>query len=176
MSIITDALKKAQKKRTLLETATQGDDAPLRINLVGDDSARGEKSKTSSRTFALISIVVFGVILLVAILSLTNFLRHSSGKYTPGASKESTASAITSYGNAAEPARPFGFTKTSPAINKHKLPVLNGIMYSPSHPQAIINGSIVAEGAAISGFSVVRILPDTVTLSSGNDEVELRLK
>lgn len=57
-----------------------------------------------------------------------------------------------------------------------KTPVISGIMYSTSQPQAIINGRIVSEGVVIDGFLVNEILPDAVRGSLAGRELELKLK
>jgi len=51
---------------------------------------------------------------------------------------------------------------------------LNGIMFSQSKPSAIINDTIVSEGSHIKGFSILKIYPEKIRVSSSeNDEFEL---
>lgn len=54
--------------------------------------------------------------------------------------------------------------------------VLNGIMYFSDGPQAVINGSRVAEGGIIGGAKVVRINKNNVVLNLDDLEITLNLK
>lgn len=53
---------------------------------------------------------------------------------------------------------------------------LNGIMFIESHPQAIINNTVVEVGDTIEGARVVRIERNAVVLSCDGGEVTLTLK
>ncbi|MBU1783979.1 MAG: hypothetical protein KKG95_01365 [Candidatus Omnitrophica bacterium] len=64
---------------------------------------------------------------------------------------------------------------SGPVIQKTP-PALGGIMYSPSKPQAILNGRIVEKGDAVGEFTVDNILPDVVKISSGEDKFDLRMR
>ena len=57
-----------------------------------------------------------------------------------------------------------------------KPPTLDGIMYSPSRPQAILNGRIISNGDTVGEFTVDEILPDMVKVSSGGDKFDLRMR
>jgi hypothetical protein len=64
----------------------------------------------------------------------------------------------------------FGLKPAAPDL------VLNGIMYLPSHPQAIINNSVVTEGDTVSGAVVKRISRNSVVLEYDKLEITLNLK
>jgi hypothetical protein len=49
-------------------------------------------------------------------------------------------------------------------------------MYLPSHPQAIINNSVVTEGDTVSGAVVKRISRNSVVLEYDKLEITLNLK
>lgn len=59
---------------------------------------------------------------------------------------------------------------------KTELPVLSGIMYSSTTPQAIIDGTMVSEGKSFGSFSIVKILPDKVIITSDEKEFELKVQ
>ena len=76
-----------------------------------------------------------------------------------------------------------GEKKTSNGVNNfelvsvrgNSLPVLNGVMYSPTNPQAIINGKLVSEGDKVGKFTLIKIYPSSVKVSSLGEEFELQL-
>jgi hypothetical protein len=55
------------------------------------------------------------------------------------------------------------------------LPALNGIMYSPANPRAVINGTMVEEGDEINGFTILTIFSNKVKISFENKEYTLKL-
>ena len=57
-----------------------------------------------------------------------------------------------------------------------KAPTLEGIMYSPLRPQAILNGRIVSNGDTIDGFTVLEIFPDMITIKSSEETLTLRIR
>jgi len=61
-------------------------------------------------------------------------------------------------------------------VKKEDIPVLNGIMYSPPYPAALLNGATVHEGETVYNATVVKIYPDRVRLKIGNEELELKLQ
>ena len=56
------------------------------------------------------------------------------------------------------------------------LPVLNGIMFSAEHPTAILNDTMVAPGDKVFGFNVIKISPSSVELSDNGNTYSLKLK
>ena len=67
------------------------------------------------------------------------------------------------------------FTDTS---SQTQLPDLSGIMYSKSNPKAILNGVVFSEGETVDGYTLSRILPDSVLLKfkGKNEELELKFR
>ena len=53
---------------------------------------------------------------------------------------------------------------------------LGGIVYSETHPVALINGRVVEIGAVIEGFTVAEIQPDRVKLEAEHETIWIRLK
>jgi hypothetical protein len=56
------------------------------------------------------------------------------------------------------------------------LPSLSGIMYSINYPQAIINGEMFSEGETVQGYTIKKILPNTIKLIRNEREYELKLR
>jgi hypothetical protein len=56
------------------------------------------------------------------------------------------------------------------------LPVVSGIMYSPGTSSAILNGTLVAEGDIVDGYTLRKINISTVIVGYGKEEYELRLR
>ncbi|MBD3425957.1 MAG: hypothetical protein GF409_01845 [Candidatus Omnitrophica bacterium] len=63
-----------------------------------------------------------------------------------------------------------------PAPEASDLPQISGIMYSPSAPQAIIGGVLVTEGETVNGYTIIRIEPSVVIISSQDKEYELHMR
>lgn len=53
---------------------------------------------------------------------------------------------------------------------------LNGIMYTPKKPLAVINDSIWVEGDRVAGFMILKIGEDYVRIAYGEKEFVIRLK
>jgi hypothetical protein len=70
------------------------------------------------------------------------------------------------------PPPPARVSRAAPA----DLPVLNGTLYSPKNPVAIINGSALKEGEMVGAYEVVRIQATSVTLRSNGQDYVLRLR
>lgn len=198
MSIITSALKKAQKNRSeepdvhrvepsvgylsagsILETE-QG---------VKKDSGKMSKKNVFPRI--LFFIVFTGILLPVAFFGYNYFFGRtgtfdnniSSPALKAGHSPLSVQSSIKEpSANAIDRAPAPEFRGTQPAkqlsaVKSGKdLPELNGIMYSSVNPQVILNGIVVFEGEKLGLYTVMKISPDRVKLSSGDEEFELKLR
>ncbi|KJJ85371.1 hypothetical protein OMAG_000756 [Candidatus Omnitrophus magneticus] len=54
-------------------------------------------------------------------------------------------------------------------------PVVTGIMYNEVNPSVIINGKILAEGESVDGYTIYKILHDKIILKSGGKEISLTL-
>ena len=59
--------------------------------------------------------------------------------------------------------------------NQVTLPELNGIMYSPIFPQAIINSQLVKEGDFVGNFKIDKISPDKVTVSNDTNSYDIKI-
>jgi hypothetical protein len=57
-----------------------------------------------------------------------------------------------------------------------EIPELEGIMFSPGDPRVILGGSIVGEGQTVAGVTVKDIFPQKVVVIVGGEERELFLK
>lgn len=56
------------------------------------------------------------------------------------------------------------------------LPVLNGTLYAPRNPVAIVNGFAVKEGERVGAYEIVKILENSVVVRANGQNHELRLK
>lgn len=190
MSIITDALKKAQKKQ--LDDKNRIDPPLARPSVpVPGQPPEVRKGPVFGKSRALIA----GTVLAVAILGVFAGIFIFANRPSP----ETDRSAQPAVAEESEPATRMiqkeiekGKSVTEKAFEKFaesfpeperpasrpvagELPVLSGIMYSPARPQAVINGIVVSEGDTVNGFSVVKILPGKVKIASGDEEFELQL-
>jgi hypothetical protein len=180
MSIISEALKKAQSKRTEELVLRSGDDGS--VILQSRTTPHSTKSR-QPRIILYVAIVLAVFILAGAALLYWNqhsiksdpneFISEIKKTEKPG--KQSigfSSSTIHKNTTKSPPVVPPIVAKIVPK----KGPTLEGIMYSPLRPQAILNGRIVSIGDAIDGFTVVGILPDMVTLKSGEETLTLRIR
>lgn len=198
MSTISEALKKAQKRR--LENGPghempAGHDAPVpRDGHDGRDPVPASGAANSPLT---------GIIVVVLGLCLVFFIVWSRWPLGGGsASSETFQMAPAPPVAPAEPvvagvvpkavspgtapvlvtrpvpvvAVPVVSTPGKPVVPPANLPVLNGVFYSEQNPVAMINGSALKEGEDIDGYKVVRILARSVILKSQEGEFELRVK
>ena len=204
MSIITDALKKAQARRLKNKNAKAQQDTPSseeNPEQYLDSMIQNEKMKRtgafkSSRAISLF-LAIFVVLLLVGV----GFFMMSSRPTAPRQVLErkeparaleetkKTKPAAVSAPVATKPRyeRPkrsewseeetFTTKETSPSREKPgSFPSLSGIMYSPTNPQAIIDGDMLSEGETVRGFKIKKILPNKVKLTYDGKEYELRLR
>lgn len=159
MSIITNALKKAHE--TKIEQ-TEKENSPL--NYLSSESFIKMAVPGRNRTTIRNRIILFGSVIgiLIGLLFISLFLIPLSKKtITPAVPDSKTK----------EP------TKISPAKKnaEHNF-ILNGIMYSPVEPKAVINGILVSEGAKIDNVIVLKISPASVKLASDAASFELHLQ
>jgi hypothetical protein len=65
------------------------------------------------------------------------------------------------------------------AVKKPRGPApvhLEGILWDPAHPLAIVNGKILGKGQKGESFEILEIFPDGVRISNGGKVVEKRLE
>jgi len=168
MSIIARAIKKAEQERR------SGGETRLkpRPDVIPAFQARPAAGGGASKT-GLTLLLPAASILLIALLAVTFFLV----KARKGAG---TNPVLTPVSIAAEKTLlPAADIKASVSARKRtSLPslALTGIMYSSTTPKAIINGSILTPGSAISGLTVKEILIDKVILTDGVEDYELKVR
>ena len=180
MSIISEALKKAQSKRTEELVLRSGDDGSVILQ-----SPTTSHSTEFRQPRIILYVAIILAVFILAGAALLYWNQHSI-KSDPNESVSKTNKAEKDVN------RLPGFS--SPTIQKNtvkapliappiiaaivpkKTPTLEGIMYSPLRPQAILNGRIVSNGDTIDGFTVVEIFPDMVTIKSGEKTLTLRMR
>ncbi|MFC1480285.1 general secretion pathway protein GspB [Candidatus Omnitrophota bacterium] len=163
MSIISDALKKAQNARTEengeteehIESAVQ-----KKIPFRGAGAIAGGA--------AILIACIAGGLLLINRPSVSPLDTAARDDFVKKGARVSEVDATTK-------SFPSSEGTAGPAAIKN-LPVLSGLMYSPTHPQAIINGTLVSEGATVDGFTVNKILPNKVLISHDGEEFELNFR
>jgi hypothetical protein len=166
MSIIQEALKKAQGTYTKTVSPPQADIAVKET--VDDKIAAPIPHQPVSAKPVLIPVVV--VLTIVIGFGLKLFLTDTSNV------------------KAKEPDRPHQVVTLQPVAEsiKNSIPtafisgqapnlILNGIMYIQERPRAIINGNMVEEGDSVSGARVTAISKDDVTLDYNSTQINLKL-
>lgn len=174
MSIITDALKKAQDKR---KERNADITSTLSPHFTASTTSTSANLKFGNKTYMIASLVLLLLLIPLAIILLNG--GHTVSVDVTGTEPIKVAPHETPVATTPLPATPTQVTtpsapakETTPAT----LPVLNGIMYSPSLPQAIIDGALVTERETINGFTVEKIHADRVSISKNNENYELRLR
>lgn len=190
MSIIQEALKKAQKWSAEEDAAVQDKGSGNSSVFVGDILT--DKGVVPSTVFKLPSRknrkrsqtanVIAGAItaaLIIAIAALALHSRHAASKPALKEGEGLTSHQDVTYKSiAAKDAANASAgvpAKTSGGIDAPRL-VLNGIMYIEDAPRAIINNAIVREGGTVAGATVVRINERSAILKKGSLEITLTLK
>lgn len=188
MSIITKALEKAERERARGQAAAGGKEP---------GGASGEKKDLTGppkRRSSWTAVVVAAVLVVSAAAGAGIFLlTRGSGSDRPVIPPDSADTARVSpavvksepAGTAdkdrevpSSPSNPLSFLRgdRKPAGGKAPSPPrLNGIMYAPSSPKAIIDGSIHKTGDQVGDFVIKDILPDKVILNKGKRDIELQV-
>lgn len=180
MSIISDALRKAQEKRLARSNREPSQTADSSDQALFEETPPPEKtwSLPVKRNFLLAA--VLGLALLACVALVLLFMLFSGISVKPHATAFETAAQTGVPSGLASPdisrLSSDSDNKLFPVEKTTALPVLNGIMYTPTRPQAVINGRMVDEGERIGGFTVLLILPDRVILESDGKEYELELR
>ena len=180
MSIISEALKKAQSKRTEELVLRSGDDGSVVLQ------SRTTPHSTKSRQPKIILYIAITLAVFILASAALLYWNQHGVKSDPNEFiseiKKAEKTEKQSIGFSS-PTIQENTTKTPPVvppivaeIAPSKAPTLEGIMYSPLRPQAILNGRIVSNGDALDGFTVVEIFPDMVTLKSGEETLTLRIR
>ncbi|MFA6636108.1 MAG: hypothetical protein WCV56_03195 [Candidatus Omnitrophota bacterium] len=182
MSIIADALKKAQEERVLEKIFSSGSPS-VKPGFTGQ--------KPSRLTVAVIFLFLLSTIVFVSYLVF--FRPGNSGQKSviPPASPlgrtnaktvettaipEQTITQGSPVATAMETASPENIEPVAELTAGPKLPVLSGIMHSPKHPRAVIDGILSSQGDQVGNFRILSIFPDRVIISSSGKEYELILR
>jgi hypothetical protein len=164
MSIIADALKKAQEERVLEKIFSS---APPSVK-------HGLKGQKPSRlTLAVIFIFLISVIGSVSYLI---FFKPGAGTFETTPIPEQTIMPGPAIVTAVKTVSPDVIEPAPEHTAGPKLPVLSGIMHSPSHPQAIMDGILYSQGDRVGDFHILNIFPNKVIISSSGKEYELKLR
>lgn len=184
MSIISEALKKAQRARTVTPGPSSTDaisDPP------GETLTKGHPGFLSKSSFLRYPLIAAAAaVVMITFLVIPRFFEappaasavqknasvQGRGGYSISDRVQKTSPAQTETYKSVFPA----YRQTPVASYDDTDPVLNGIMYLPTAPRAVINGRTVKEGDVVDGHTVTQILPDRVKLSSENGESELELR
>ncbi|MFH1665583.1 MAG: hypothetical protein ABIA77_05515 [Candidatus Omnitrophota bacterium] len=190
MSIITKALKKAQETRPV---PPRREEPPLhgRSSIktpLFSASPDKKPSRPDSRGKAGIRIfsgILVTTVFFTALAGFFYYRIHLPASVAPPKpaqdqkNAEEPASKEQTFSDRALTQRKEGTSSAGNGASvkeQKELPSLDGIMYTPSYPQAVINGNAAREGDVISGFTVRKISYNTVILSSGADEFELKFR
>lgn len=191
MSIVTEALSKAQKNRLKesKEATREKEISPVegifRIKEV-PESISNKKVQVSGKFYLIVFLFISIVIFFAGLFFFPKVKgdvpqENSITSHVLSESKVNVGSPLVEASH--KTAVPFSETKKDPVIikadnNKSKapLPVLNGIMFTSDHPTAILNDKIVSTGDMLSGFKIIKISPDSVEISNTNDTYRLDLR
>ena len=182
MSIISDALRKAQSrhsKKSETEGAADATDTEVLAMLEGTQKT---SARSLRRPFLLVGIILI-FLLFSGVLFLMRFLRPLKPAQSRPTTSQRAAPAIA----AKTPAQVVKKEEHVPVQKKDEtpyyrhetpsdLPALSGIMYSPVNPQAIVEGELVSEGETVRGYKIKKILPDKIKVTAGGEEYELKLR
>jgi hypothetical protein len=201
MSIISDALKKAQTrqpKKNDPEDMSNASDAEVLTML---ESTTKTATRSPGRPILLIGIIL-AFLLIGGVFFLMQMFRSLKPAQSKPVTTRATAPAIAKPITAPSRTKRNDIVKritpkaSAPIIKKEEavpeqkkeeavyyppetpadMPVLSGIMYSPTNPQAILDGNMVGEGEKVGFFTVQKIFPDKIKLTAGTEEYELKLR
>lgn len=195
MSIITNALKKAQEKHL------QNQNKPIPS---GNNPSLNKETLVQKMHHELVAhpkifpVLLTAVIIFGCVAGVLLYMPHfSMTSEKPQAISKETAKKIENrdrpsqktpiVANVDTRAKPgkkdfiprASIAETKSVFNpagKEDIPTLSGIMYAPTLHQAILNGRPVSEGSTIDGVTVLKIYPDSVIISSGDEKTELKLR
>ena len=177
MSIVADALRKIQSKRS-------GDTVFPEISgmeVLSDSRYLKEPVVKKEKRAAGQGIVIFALSLLVTFIVIYSYTRWMPHRAVPP--EKGVIEEMEQVGPAAmiderkiEEERSVTMPERPTVYSLMAAPELNGIMYDRSDPKAVINGRIARKGTVISGYTVTEILPDMVKIKISDREVILRLE
>ncbi|MEA3489327.1 MAG: hypothetical protein U9R44_03165 [Candidatus Omnitrophota bacterium] len=191
MSIISEALKKAQEQRSDRKKVTYNGKSKTQIHGPAERVSETGTGIITSKKHLFVIIFLLPALAIAGFATTAYFLFFRSenalqkapsqtvkAPVVPSKEKENTVFPLEDKIPEKDPLPPPSPPKEETLLSDEtaSLPFLNGIMYSPSRPQAIINGMMVDENERIGNFTVIKILPDRITLKSANKEFELKLR
>ncbi len=189
MSIIAEALKKAQEKRCgekdlpgagkhkipAVTRAVPGlfqgaEEKPVAFRPDPPLSSGSHGRKTRAAAIAAGLLALTAVLLVTTIAGLRTDNRLFSPTSTTRSRQGSGDTRFASTDNITLPG-------TAPAHQErpNPLPALSGIMFDNRHPRAVLNGHILSEGDTLDNIVLLKIFPDRVRLSLEGEEREVRL-
>lgn len=157
MSIINDALKKTQQKKDLRP--------PNRVSA----SPPPTPTKSPEKPVLLIAALATSVIIIIILISVV--LLTQRRKTTDLARMRK--SGVQVFSPVLDKSLPSGRSSSILSIRDLRL---DGIVYEPVAPVAIINGMIVSPGDTIAKAKVIEITERTVKLRYRREEIVLRLR
>ncbi len=185
MSIISEALKKAQQKRAE-DVVGPRDAVQSAINELSQEpkSIIIPKKISSAKNIIIAGSVVVVIFLLMFVVFASFVAKVQKNAMVqidapaPAAQIVPTVrqtSAPTTYGMVSKLSGISGLVDSFSARAPKRLPTLNGIMYAASNPKAIIGGKSVSEGDIVNGYTIKHILPYKVTVTSDDKTYDLKL-
>jgi len=171
MSIIAEALKKAQKSSR--EGSRRGSSTPRKA-----PRARGKFNFSRLRIYAIFAASGAGLLLLILVLSVLGRVLLKEYRTAKKAPAKSPSYAVKAddikLEEIAEPAPVFPAFITLAEVNEEIK--VSGIMYTPQRPLVVINDNIWGEGDAVGKFKIIKIEKDFVKVDSNGREFIVKLK
>ena len=165
MSIITEALKKAQKgQNPNLSGYTKSPRQPILGPRMGYQN-KPKKSLLGKKNNFLVGGLIFGTLLLLSLALIFGYMQNLQKVYIEQpisiVSQAKTTTAIP--------------VKTVKASKKSPLFKLNGIVHDEDKPMAVINDKIVEAGEIVDGAKVTEIGSDKAELSYRGRKIILQI-
>lgn len=168
MSIINEALKKAQKETGAIK---EGKPTP---QIQHYESGPSNKIKTKIRLSVVLAILAACFLSPTLIIGLSLLGKSGKPSYTPETTIVSEVPKIETKNASTEPridASAYRSTYVMPSTFE-----LSGIVLGAGKPFAVINNRIVEIGDEIAGHKVFNIEKDKVMLRKGDEEITLDLR
>lgn len=181
MSIITEALKKAQEKRPEVSSRpAPSPEKPIPKNLTREN-VPVRVTRPANLPYILTGVILAAFILVLLVVAISGHKPAPNDIAVPVPAPIEQAKPRQTVPEAVSPAKNMfsSFYHAAPAAEQPKRkpgPELSGIMYTPTRPQAVINGQTVYQGESVDGYTVVKIYPDCVKLTLNGVETEIKLK
>jgi len=186
MSIIAEALKKVQKTSVKPERKPQDRTLSRDRRNISQPNIPQPKGKSPIFFVRLIVILVFflsAITLFVLFRNDSRVLRIGSADgYKKAADVSAIINTAPSKPQPLEPVKEEKVPATAPIgsglipVNINELVKLNGIMYTPKKPLAVINGNIRGVGDYVEEFKILEIGKDFVKVGSAEEEYVLKLQ